>query len=156
MPRGVPNHKRPAADNSHGDMPIRQRVVNAAGAPLPQTSAPASVFAFGQAAKHYGVDVAAVRAELAEPVQASAPAAPPATRAAKKTAAAAPRAKAPPVKYRCADTGATWSGRGLQPAWVKAALANGRTLADLQAAPAAAKTPIAALREAVAAEEVEA
>lgn len=51
MPRGIPNKKRAVADDSHDDMPIRQRVVNAAGAPRPQTSAPASVFAFGQAAK---------------------------------------------------------------------------------------------------------
>jgi DNA-binding protein H-NS len=42
-------------------------------------------------------------------------------------AAAAPRAKAP-VKYRDPATGQTWSGRGLQPNWLKAALAAGRTL----------------------------
>ena len=60
------------------------------------------------------------------------------------------------VKYRCPATGSTWSGRGLQPAWVKAALANGRSLADLQAAPAAAKMPIDARREVVEAEEAEA
>lgn len=125
-----------------GDIPVRAYQVGG----RPET--------LWQAAKHYGVDVAAVRAELAEPAQAAAPTAPPAARAAKK--AGAPSAKAPPAKYRCADTGATWSGRGLQPAWVKAALAKGRTLADLQATPAPAKTPIDALREAVAAEEVEA
>lgn len=97
-----------------------------------------------QAAKHYGVDVAAVRAELAPAgTVESTPA--PATRAAKK-ASGAGRAKVPPAKYRCAETGATWSGRGLQPAWVKAALAEGRTLAELSSAPAA-KTPIDALRE---------
>lgn len=32
------------------------------------------------------------------------------------------------VKYRDAATGQTWSGRGLQPNWLKAALAAGRTL----------------------------
>ena len=35
-----------------------------------------------------------------------------------------------PVKYRDPATGQTWSGRGLQPNWLKAALASGRTLQD--------------------------
>ena len=34
------------------------------------------------------------------------------------------------AKYRNAATGETWSGRGLQPKWLKAALAAGRSLAD--------------------------
>jgi DNA-binding protein H-NS len=34
------------------------------------------------------------------------------------------------AKYRDATTGETWSGRGLQPKWLKAALAQGRALAD--------------------------
>ena len=53
------------------------------------------------------------------------------------SAAAAPqRVKAPKTaskvaaKYRDAGTGQTWSGRGLQPNWLKAALATGRSLAD--------------------------
>ena len=33
-------------------------------------------------------------------------------------------------KYRNAETGDTWSGRGLQPKWLKAALASGRKLSD--------------------------
>lgn len=33
-------------------------------------------------------------------------------------------------KYRNAATGDTWSGRGLQPRWLKAALAAGRKLED--------------------------
>ena len=33
-------------------------------------------------------------------------------------------------KYRDASTGQTWSGRGLQPNWLKAALAAGRKLED--------------------------
>lgn len=33
-------------------------------------------------------------------------------------------------KYRHPDTGDTWSGRGLQPKWLKAALADGRSLSD--------------------------
>ena len=34
-------------------------------------------------------------------------------------------------KYRNTATGETWSGRGLQPKWVKAALASGKKLEDL-------------------------
>ena len=34
------------------------------------------------------------------------------------------------AKYRNAANGDTWSGRGLQPKWLKAALASGRKLAD--------------------------
>lgn len=33
-------------------------------------------------------------------------------------------------KYRNKATGETWSGRGLQPRWLKAALATGKKLAD--------------------------
>jgi len=35
-----------------------------------------------------------------------------------------------PAKYRNAATGETWSGRGLQPKWLKAALAGGAKLQD--------------------------
>ncbi len=34
------------------------------------------------------------------------------------------------AKYRNASTGESWSGRGLQPRWLKAALASGRKLTD--------------------------
>jgi len=34
------------------------------------------------------------------------------------------------AKYRNTATGETWSGRGLQPKWLKAALAAGRQLSD--------------------------
>jgi DNA-binding protein H-NS len=34
------------------------------------------------------------------------------------------------AKYRDAATGDTWSGRGLQPKWLKAALAGGRKLEE--------------------------
>lgn len=47
--------------------------------------------------------------------------------------AAAPAAKTTKkvaAKYRNPASGDTWSGRGLQPKWLKAALASGRTLAD--------------------------
>ena len=43
--------------------------------------------------------------------------------------ARAPSAKVAP-KYRDPATGQTWSGRGLQPNWLKAALANGKSIAD--------------------------
>ena len=35
-----------------------------------------------------------------------------------------------PPKYRDPATGNTWSGRGLQPNWLKGALAKGKSLAD--------------------------
>lgn len=34
------------------------------------------------------------------------------------------------AKYRNRATGATWSGRGLQPRWLKAAIAAGKKLTD--------------------------
>lgn len=34
------------------------------------------------------------------------------------------------AKYRDAQTGDSWSGRGLQPRWLKAALASGKKLGD--------------------------
>lgn len=33
-------------------------------------------------------------------------------------------------KYRNAATGETWSGRGLQPNWLKAAIASGKKISD--------------------------
>lgn len=44
--------------------------------------------------------------------------------------AAARKGRKVPAKYRDPASGATWSGRGLQPNWLKAALANGRQLSD--------------------------
>lgn len=55
---------------------------------------------------------------------------------AKSTGKAVRKAKSPgsggkvAAKYRNASTGETWSGRGLQPRWLKAALASGRKLTD--------------------------
>jgi DNA-binding protein H-NS len=49
-------------------------------------------------------------------------------RGAAKTSSVAGRKVAP--KYRDAATGDTWSGRGLQPNWLKAALASGRKIED--------------------------
>ena len=56
----------------------------------------------------------------------------------KKSAAAkagAPKSRATKgskvaAKYRNTSTGDTWSGRGLQPKWLKAALQTGKTLQD--------------------------
>lgn len=47
-----------------------------------------------------------------------------------------PKAKTPPAtskvaaKYRDTASGQTWSGRGLQPRWLKAAIASGKKLSD--------------------------
>lgn len=46
-----------------------------------------------------------------------------------KAATSAGRKVAP--KYRNAATGETWTGRGLQPKWVKEALASGKKLEDM-------------------------
>lgn len=48
-----------------------------------------------------------------------------------KKPAGSPGGKVAP-KYRDPATGQTWSGRGLQPNWLKAALAGGRTLDDFK------------------------
>lgn len=51
-------------------------------------------------------------------------------------AMAAPRKPAPSAKvapkYRHPSTGETWSGRGLQPNWLKAAIASGARLEDFR------------------------
>ena len=39
--------------------------------------------------------------------------------------------RAVPAKYRNPETGDTWTGRGLKPKWVEAALAEGKSLDDL-------------------------
>lgn len=54
-----------------------------------------------------------------------------------------------PYKYRDPATGDTWSGKGLQPRWLKTALANGKTLADFDVA-ATVATPKATLSPAAA------
>lgn len=61
--------------------------------------------------------------------KAAAPAAPaPAAAAPAKKSKAAGRKVA--AKYRNPATGDTWSGRGLKPRWLVAAMAGGKTLAD--------------------------
>lgn len=93
-------------------------------------------------ADHYGIDAQAVMQASALPPEP--PAEPTSTPSkagagAKKSGAApAKKSTAPAVRavaFRCPDTGMTWSGRGLQPAWLRAALAQGKTLDSLRAAP---------------------
>jgi DNA-binding protein H-NS len=62
----------------------------------------------------YGLTLADIGAKQAAPVAA------PAKKVKAKVAA----------KYRNAATGETWSGRGLKPKWLTAAIANGKTVAD--------------------------
>ncbi len=49
----------------------------------------------------------------------------------KKRASAKAAKAAPAVKYRN-DSGGTWGGRGKRPDWLRAALAEGKTLADFE------------------------
>ena len=51
-------------------------------------------------------------------------------RAGKVSSGKAGTGKKVAAKYRNSTTGDTWSGRGLQPKWLKAALASGRSLKD--------------------------
>ncbi|MDZ5459601.1 H-NS histone family protein [Azohydromonas lata] len=55
-----------------------------------------------------------------------------ATRGASRSAASATDGRRAKVaaKYRNPATGESWTGRGLQPKWLKAALAEGKQLAD--------------------------
>lgn len=54
------------------------------------------------------------------------------------THAPKPSAQRAPVKYRNSRTGESWSGRGLQPRWLKAAIGEGASLSDFEVAGAAA------------------
>ncbi len=47
-----------------------------------------------------------------------------------KTAGKAKTGAKVAAKYRNTTTGETWSGRGLQPRWLKAALASGKKIED--------------------------
>lgn len=78
-------------------------------------------------AQHYGVNAQAVM----DASEAPAPTPSTAGASAKK---AEKRPAAPPkgVKYWCPLTLQTWTGRGLQPAWLKAAMAGGRPLSDFE------------------------
>ena len=105
-------------------------------------------------AQHLSVDAAAIREDLRREQLARVPVK---TATAKskgptpETALAAALKNAKPVKqskvvvkYRNAATGETWSGRGLQPMWLKTRLADGAKLDDYlvdKPAPAAAPAP---------------
>ena len=89
----------------------------------------------------YGLTLADIGSKAA-PAPKS-PKSPKSAKSAKAVFAAAPAVKAPrsskgkktgkvAPKYRDAMTGQTWSGRGLQPNWLKAALATGRTIAEFK------------------------
>jgi DNA-binding protein H-NS len=54
-----------------------------------------------------------------------------AAKAPRRKATGKPAAKVAP-KFRDAATGQTWSGRGLQPNWLKAALAGGRSIDEFR------------------------
>jgi DNA-binding protein H-NS len=60
----------------------------------------------------YGLTAADIAGKATQPARSAA--------AGKKVAA----------KYRNADTGESWTGRGLQPKWLKTALASGKQLSD--------------------------
>lgn len=102
-----------------------------------------------EAAKHLGVDVAAIRVQVRAQREADAAKAAEAQAAAKAASTPSPaaratksagKAKGPVVKYRDPATLSTWTGRGLQPAWLKAALAGGAKLENFAVdAPAAPK-----------------
>lgn len=99
-------------------------------------------------AEHYGVDAQAVMQASALPPEPPPEPTPTPSRAgagAKKGGAAQAK-KGPPraVAFRCPDTGMTWSGRGLQPAWLRAALAQGKTLDSLRAPPEGKKVKVEA------------
>ncbi len=77
--------------------------------------------------KNLKVDaVAKVRALMAEHGLTIADLSARATTATKKAGTSAKVA----VKYRNAASGETWTGRGLQPRWLKAAIAQGKKLGD--------------------------
>lgn len=97
-------------------------------------------------ADRLGIDVKAIREEHRQ-LQRHTPDQAAAQRKARQAAQLTPEtalAKAlkgakPPkidVRYRDAATGSTWSGRGLQPAWLKQRLADGAKLADFDVAAA--------------------
>lgn len=83
-----------------------------------------------QIAGRLGIDGARVRAELDAAAKAKVKVKKPAAKKAAGGLVKALNVKARAVKYRYALTGETWSGRGLQPAWLKAALASGRKLEE--------------------------
>ncbi len=100
------------------------RAVPVASAHAIQHSKPEPLLALAQ---HYGIDAQAVMQQAS--AQAAGAASTPPSAGAGATQAGQRKAPAG-VAYWCAETGASWSGRGLQPAWLKAQLAAGKSLSD--------------------------
>lgn len=91
-------------------------------------------------AEHYGVDAQAVMAaaeQAAKPASTPSPAG-----ASAKKAKTPPPAPARGVKYRDPMTLQTWSGRGLRPAWINAAIAGGKSLSDFEVKPEVKKVKV--------------
>jgi ParB/RepB/Spo0J family partition protein len=87
-------------------------------------------------ANHYGVDVKTVMA--GQPAEATSTPASAGASALKRELAATSKKKAatvkrPAVKYFDPATRQTWTGRGLRPAWIRAAIAGGKSLSDFEA-----------------------
>jgi ParB/RepB/Spo0J family partition protein len=78
-------------------------------------------------AQHYGIDaLAAMQAPAQPPTEGT---------STPSTAGARAKHAAPKgVAYHCAETGESWSGRGLRPAWLRAKIAGGASLSDFAVA----------------------
>ncbi len=81
-------------------------------------------------ASRYGIDMVEFMAARGVTAQPAEPASTP-TPAARAPEEATAKGQAG-VKYRNAETGETWSGRGLRPAWLKAAIASGKSLSNFE------------------------
>jgi ParB/RepB/Spo0J family partition protein len=75
----------------------------------------------------YGIDIKAASAAPPEPASTPSPAG-----ASAEEAATAPAAPPRGVKYMDPMTMQTWTGRGLRPAWINAAIAGGKSLSDFE------------------------
>lgn len=88
-----------------------------------------------EAANHYGINIESARADLtppARPIPWITPASEESDQAegAENEPPAAKPAARPKVRYINDKTGETWSGRGLQPKWLKAAISGGQRLEE--------------------------
>lgn len=101
------------------DVPL-QRPAEPASTPSPAALAPAE--------SHADADAEALAEDMAHDVAKAASTPRPAARA---------PAKVPPAKYRNPLTLETWSGRGLQPKWLKVAIEGGKKLSDFEVSQAA-------------------
>lgn len=117
-----------ASQEHRGDSPMdhfTEAVL--AGLEIPQ----APLLATAQATVREAIQLGAV--QHGQPAAQAAPKAKPqAGKHAGKQAAGTKTPARPLPRFRNALTGETWSGRGLQPKWLKVALAEGKTLADFE------------------------